>query len=1450
MDFYEIKVRRPKENKTEVYPEFLIGDSKDLMIRGGDFYAVWDDRIQMWNTNKKRIQKMVDDDIWKKVEEIKPTENMEGRKITPLLMRNNSSRRWSEFVAYVKGLPDDFHLLDEKLTFQDTEVKREDYVSKRLPYSLKEGDMSGWEELISTLYEPNERQKIEWSIGCILSGDSKKVQKFLLFYGPQGSGKSTILNIVKKLFDGYCAKFDAKGLVTGNNAFILESFKSNPLVAIDEDTNLSRIEDNAILNTIVSHEPLRMNEKFKSTYEFRPTAFLMMGTNQPVKITDAKSGIIRRLIDVEPSGRKIRPERKYDELLNQIDYELGAIAWHCLKLYKRMGRTYYSDYIPTKMMYRTDPFFNFMEDKIPVFIRNEGVSANELWAMYKDWCEDSGIDFKKKRFEVIDEAKNYFLNYEKVARIDGKQIRSWFSGLRMEKFQENFEGKEEGEGEVSADVLADSAVYVIPDWLKLNCDESLLDKELADCPAQYEITDEEGKKRPNYGWDKVRTKLKDLDTSKIHFVKVPGNLIVIDFDLKNADGEKDPEANLRMAGQLGLPPTYAEFSKGGGLHLHYYYDGDVSKLSHMLSDDIEIKVFPDDKLSTLRRKVSKCNGVPIAHISSGLPFREEKVFNTEAAKDDKHLRNRIMMAIRKEVKPGATVTCVSYIDEELKKAQQAGMAYDIRDLQELVYGLCCSSHHHAKECVDKYYQMKFVWPEEESTVRSPDGDHIPDGTTEFWDENAPRIVLDVECWPNLFMVVYKEVEPDGVAAILKPPGEAQKQCVVMYNPKPYEIERLFGAKIIGFNNISYDNPMLYGCYLGNTNEEQHALSRSIIKFNQKSYRESKNISYTDVYDFSSEKKSLKKFEIEMHLPHKEMETDWDAPLPEDQWQKAADYCKNDVLATEAVFLSKDRQADFEAREILADITGMTVNDSTNNLTAQLIFGDDWNPQEQFNYPNLHELFPEYRFENGKSYFNDEIIGEGGRVFAIPGMYYNVTTYDVSGMHPSSIIAEQGFGPIYTKRYEDLYLARIAIKHKDYEAAGKMFDGKLAKYLTDKKNAKALSRALKIALNSVYGMTAAHFKNRFRDERNIDNWVAKRGACFIEKLRLEVEKRISEWGLKSKVIHLKTDSIKIVDTTPELQEFILDFGKKYGYTFEIESHYERMCLVNKAVYIALRDKDDPSWLDECDKARSDAEANGTEYIEPTRWTATGAQFDHSYVFKKLFSREKFTFWDYCEIKTVQTAMYLDMNENLPDVSEYEKELDKLKKRYKKLVQEEARIDISEDDRAKIKAELEDIPKDQEILEEEIAKGHNYVFVGKAGSFVPIKPGLGGGLLVRLRANGGYDSVGGSKGFRWVESESLEHIPDAKQMIDMNYFKDLIDTAIDTIEAFGDFQMFVAGEDNILTPEDRVLDINIDPWLLPCGTESYENCSDCPNFSNENYGYCCKLGYNIENVIMTD
>ena len=104
-------------------------------------------------------------------------------------------------------------------------------------------------------------------------------------------------------------------------------------------------------------------------------------------------------------------------------------------------------------------------------------------------------------------------------------------------------------------------------------------------------------------------------------MKAPENLITIDFDIPGEDGKKNPERNLEEANKW--PPTYAEYSKsGGGVHLEYWYDGDVSKLAMKVNDYTEIK----NNLggSSLRRKLSLCNNLPIAHISSSLPLKEEK----------------------------------------------------------------------------------------------------------------------------------------------------------------------------------------------------------------------------------------------------------------------------------------------------------------------------------------------------------------------------------------------------------------------------------------------------------------------------------------------------------------------------------------------------------------------------------------------------------------------------------------------------------------------------------------------------------------------------------------------------------------------------------------------------------------------------------------------------------
>ena len=1315
IDFLMIATRMGKRNTIEIYPKFIIKKSKDLMIRGSDFYAIWLEERGLWSTEEQDALQLIDRELDIYVQEHKQLLNDSYRVLHMWDAESGMIDNWHRYCQ--RQMRDNYHTLDDTLIFANTPVKKDSYASKRLPYPLEKGSISAYDELVGTLYSPEERQKIEWAIGAIVNGDSKKIQKFLVLYGPPGSGKSTVLNIVEKLFEGYCGTFDSKALGSSSNAFALEAFKSNPLIAIQHDGDLSHIEDNTRLNSLVSHETMMVNEKFRSAYANQFKCFLFLGTNKPVKITDAKSGLIRRLIDVNPSGEKI-PAKKYLDLVGKVDFELGGIACHCKEVYEKNKRLY-DDYIPTRMMGASNDFYNFMLDSYYIFKKENGVSLKRAWAMYNEYNTAANVPYPYSRRAFREELMNYFEDYkERETDVNGERVRSYYSGFKADKFKE-FADTPQGES-AKNDPPPSS-------WIDFKEQHSLFNDICKDCLAQY--ANENG--TPLQKWENIRTRLGGLDTSRLHYVKVPENHIVIDFDIPGPDGKKSFERNLEAASKW--PRTYAELSKSGaGIHLHYIYTGDAAKLSRVYDENIEVKVFTGK--ASLRRKLSKCNDIPIANISSGLPLKGEKMVDTKQIQDERHLRVLIKKALAKEISP-YTKPSVDFIAHIVEEAYEGNVPYNIDDMRNVILAFAANSTNQADACLKIVSKMHFK-SKDDIERNAPTG------------EEKPMIFFDCEVFPNLLLVNWKFAKQDKVYR--------------MINPSPAEIEGLTKYRLVGFNNRKYDNHILWARMLGMSNEQIYALSNQIINQHTGFFGEAYNLSYTDIYDFSSKKQSLKKFEIELGIHHQELGLPWDQPVPKSLWDKVAEYCDNDVLATEALFYSKDRQADFIAREILADLAGMTVNDTTNSLTARIIFGREKHPKlvytdlatgksdsvvevepDILTDQNIINAFPGYewvRGDDGKMHnmFRGTDLGMGGYVYAEPGMYHNIALLDVASMHPHSAVAMNYFGE-YTKQFSDLMDVRIHVKHGEYDKAKKLFGGKLAKYLDDPGQAKALTQALKIAINMVYGMTSATFDNPFRNPKNVNNIVALRGALFMRTLQDEVQQR----GFT--VAHIKTDSIKIPDATPEIIDFCMNFAKKYGYTFEHEATYEKMCLVNNAVYIA-------KYLD-ADTAKAQygyiPEKNEKK---GGKWTATGTQFQVPYVFKTLFSKEPIEFPDLCETKTVSKgAIYLDKNEDLPEGE------------------------------------------------------HNYIFVGRVGQFCPIIPGKGGALLLReagLSDTGErkYASVTGAKDYRWLESEAVYslHMEDD---IDKAYFDKEVNEAVDEISKYGDFEWFAAD------------DSGVPPWSAP-------------------------------------
>src|SRR5688572_10998423 len=208
MDFVQICTRQTKDG-VEVYPDFVVGRSNDLMVRSRSFYAIWAEERGLWSTDEYDVQYFVDCLLKEKANELEAG----GTPCNVKYLRSFNSNGWNQFRKFMHNISDNSHQLDESLTFLGQKVRKEDYVSRTLSYSLRSGEHPAWDELIGTLYDPEERAKIEWSIGAVISGDSKKIQKFLVLYGPGGTGKSTILNVIQKLFEGYTTSFEAKALV-------------------------------------------------------------------------------------------------------------------------------------------------------------------------------------------------------------------------------------------------------------------------------------------------------------------------------------------------------------------------------------------------------------------------------------------------------------------------------------------------------------------------------------------------------------------------------------------------------------------------------------------------------------------------------------------------------------------------------------------------------------------------------------------------------------------------------------------------------------------------------------------------------------------------------------------------------------------------------------------------------------------------------------------------------------------------------------------------------------------------------------------------------------------------------------------------------------------------------------------------------------------------------------
>ena len=1177
MDFLDVSVKKfTSNNRTvdyEVSPDFIFGDAKDLVVKGSKFYAYWNGSF--WDTKQKNLFYDIDSLLWRKARELE--DGRPGLRIDVKEIRKASAGKFRLFADFCKACETSDISFNQKVLFADHKMQRRDYATTQLTYSPQEGDAVAFKELIGTLYLPKELDKILWFMGALFTNNMYKIEKFMYLYGSKGSGKGTVLKIFRMLFQEYCGTIDLK-LLTSSDQFATGQIQEVPLL-IDEDTDISHIYNDTPLLKLTSHETISVNKKFKEPYDVKFIGLLITASNQRYKVRNVDSGITRRAIVVNPSGQKVS-HTKYNQLMSQIKYELPYIANMAIQRFEELGFDYYDDYFDVDMAEQTDHIFDFMRTN--AIHMQHGITLKQISELYREYLEDMGWKTDGYKATIKREALRYFDTMLKDSHIDGMRVNNYFKGFRWNvAFPEGVVGTTEANDTVIPD-----------DWLDFNYHNEVFNKLAAEYPAQLALRNG----NPSDKWDNVVTTLSDIKTSKLHWVKVPLNHIIIDFDLKDEDGNKSLDLNVKAASKF--PPTYAEVSKSGqGIHLHYIYDGNVNELNNLVDKHIEIKVYKGN--ASLRRIDKASNNLQPSHISSGLPLKERKDKEMyehvkEITYTEKTLRNfvkrQLGMIEGKEPSHPNTKPTIDFIAHEIQKAFDMGLEYDLTDLKHDVFLRALRSTNNKEYCVAVF--QKIPW----SSIRDDEGateDKLTNFTKIYPKEEL--VFFDIEVYPNLFVVVWKKYHDD--------------EFTKWINPTPDQIEYLLSFPIVGFNNRRYDNHILYARLLGCNNLELFRQSYRIVnEKNAKSgmYAAAYELSYTDIYEYAQKKQSLKRWEVDLGIKHVEMEIPWDQPVPEELIPVVVDYCVNDVDATEKLFDAI--YADYVAREILATIAKGSMNATNNQLTAKFIFGDDPRPQDKFNYVKLATIFPGYKYEFGKSYYRGFETGEGGFVYAEPGVYKNIALLDVESMHPNSLVNMNYFGP-YTQRYADLLKVRVLLKHNKIDEVKQMFDGVLAPFLDNPEYLKPLVTALKIVINSVYGMTSAKFDNKFKHPDNIDNIVAKRGALFMVDLKFAIE----EQGYQ--VCHIKTDSVKIPNADEKIIKFVEDFGaqEKYRYRFEHEHTYKRMALINNAVYIAQ--------------------------LEDDKWSPTGAEYANTYLLKRVWTKEELVDKDFFITKQSKGHIYL-------------------------------------------------------------------------------------------------------------------------------------------------------------------------------------------------------------------
>lgn len=422
-------------------------------------------------------------------------------------------------------------------------------------------------------------------------------------------------------------------------------------------------------------------------------------------------------------------------------------------------------------------------------------------------------------------------------------------------------------------------------------------------------------------------------------------------------------------------------------------------------------------------------------------------------------------------------------------------------------------------------------------------------------DDKELLFYDVEVFEKDSLAVFKDIEGTTVGKFWN-----NRSRKVVEDPSGFEgiVDLIDGKVLVGFNNYGYDDYILTVMLNPALSMQRsiYAHNNSIIRSGGVNRSIDPRIRSIDtMQQISVSHPSLKQIEGNMgkSIVETSVRFDIDRALTDEERKETEKYCEYDVLSTIEVYKLR-KKSYFDTKEsllqMLPDRTGKEQRWNTTTLSTNILIG-----RKKLSYWTSHRVpdkywrhvpgIPSDVWDMWEDSLTEEKITDKGRSTTFNAFGCNMVM-GMGGLHGA---------PTKAGRYENIKLADVGSMYPSIicmlnalEGATPVYDGIRQERLKIKHTDKVKANAMKLILNSVYGLFKSKYSALF-------NPRASATVCIFGQIALfTLCRELYEAGYE--LVNINTDGVAFVDNPGKGDRYqqICDAWEKQfsGLTLEVDA----------------------------------------------------------------------------------------------------------------------------------------------------------------------------------------------------------------------------------------------------------------------------------------------------------